>query len=96
MNTLNFINVRTTRNYWGRQINSFTDNIKLNLDISTFDGHFIRAPKFEVLSNEVKILGTYKNNPVLLRNDKHLISSFHPEMTDNFFIHNYFLGMVNA
>ena len=76
--------------------NSFSDNINLNLDGSTFIGHFIRAPKFEVLSNEIQILGTYKDIPVLLRNDKHLISSFHPEMTDDFSIHDYFVGMVNA
>ena len=96
MHTLDFINVRTNRNFWGRQINSFSDNINLNLDISTFVGHFIRAPKFEVLSNEIQILGTYKDIPVLLRNDKHLISSFHPEMTDDFSIHDYFVGIVNA
>ena len=96
MHTLDFINVRTSRNYWGRQINSFTDNINLNLNVSTFVGHFIRAPKFEVLSNNIQILGTYKNIPVLLRNDRHLICSFHPEMTDDFYIHDYFIGMVNA
>ena len=33
LKTLNFINIKSFRNFWGRQINSFTDNIKLTLNV---------------------------------------------------------------
>ena len=96
MNTLNYINIKSHRNYWGRQINSFTDNISVSFNNSFFTAHFIRAPKFECLSDDLEILSTYNDIPILIKNKRHLVSSFHPEMTNNFSIHKYFIGMING
>ena len=94
MKTLNYINVKSFRNYWGRQVNSFTEKVKLGFKRKPFLAHFIRAPKFKCESSDLIILAHYKNEPILIRNKKHLISSFHPEMTNDFSIHKYFIDMV--
>ena len=94
LKTLNFINIKSFRNFWGRQINSFTDNVKLNFINKPFNAHFIRAPKLVCQGSELEVLAIYKNESVLIRNEKHLVSSFHPEMTNDFTIHEYFIGMI--
>ncbi|ORU67897.1 pyridoxal 5'-phosphate synthase subunit PdxT, partial [Francisella tularensis subsp. holarctica] len=54
---------------------------------------FIRAPKFIVVGNQVDILSKYQNSPVLLRQANILVSSFHPELTQDPTVHEYFLAM---
>ncbi len=94
-NTLGFIDIKSDRNFWGSQINSFTEKISLKFTNDTYECHFVRAPKFTCLSKDLVILSDFDNSPTLVRNKKHLVSSFHPEMTDDFSVHNYFLGMIN-
>jgi 5'-phosphate synthase pdxT subunit len=94
-NTLGIIDIKSDRNFWGSQINSFTEKIQLKLTDDFYECHFIRAPKFTCLSENLVILSYWDDSPILLRNKKHLVSSFHPEMTDDFSVHNYFLGMIN-
>ena len=96
MDVLNYINVSSTRNYWGRQINSFSDKISLSFRSRKFNAHFIRAPKFQCLSDDLEVLSHYNDTPILIRNKHHLIASFHPEMTNDFSIHKFFLGMANV
>ena len=96
----NCINVTTKRNAWGRQINSFQDTIKFtknfNIRINNeYIATFIRAPKFSKLGDECKILATYKQYPVLIRNKSHLVSSFHPEINKDLCIYKYYLNMLN-
>ena len=96
MKTLNYINVDSYKNFWGRQVNSFTDDINLTFNNKNFNAHFIRAPRFKCLSENLEVLSYYNDIPVLIRNHRHLISSFHPEMTEDFTIHKYFLEMANG
>ena len=94
MKTLDYIKIKSYRNFWGSQINSFIDNIDINFRDEPFKGYFIRAPKFKVLDRKLDVLALYQDNPVLIRNKRHLVSSFHPEMTCDFSIHNYFIEMI--
>tara|TARA_B110000438_G_C15673922_1_gene589368 strand:+ start:54 stop:614 length:561 start_codon:yes stop_codon:yes gene_type:complete len=94
-NTLGLINIKSDRNYWGAQIHSFTEQIEIQFAKCSYESHFIRAPKFTCLSNDLTILANFENTPTLIRDKMHLVSSFHPEMTDDFSIHNYFIGMIN-
>jgi len=96
MNTLNYIDIKSNRNYWGSQINSFTDKINFTFNKSKFNAYFIRAPKFECLSDKLEVLSMHNDVPILIRNKRHLVSSFHPEMTDDFTVHEYFIGMING
>ena len=93
---LNIVNVESIRNSWGRQIDSFSSNIKLQFSKKKYKASFIRAPKFRLLSEKIIVLSRLNNrDPILLRNKYHLISSFHPELGEDTRIHKYFLNMVN-
>ena len=96
--TFNCIDVETSRNSWGSQVDSFNDTILLSddLNVNSISASFIRAPKFSNYGKNCRIIGTYKEDAVLIRNDKHIISSFHPELNkkDNLPIYEYYLSMV--
>tara|TARA_Y100001960_G_C14525951_1_gene753711 strand:- start:134 stop:700 length:567 start_codon:yes stop_codon:yes gene_type:complete len=91
---LNIINVEVSRNSWGRQIDSFSQSVKISISNKRFNANFIRAPKFKCLDNKLKILSYLDDEPILIENDKHLISSFHPELGNDTRIHEYFLKKV--
>ena len=98
VNNLSVINLETLRNSWGSQINSFSDYIDLKGDLLSsklFLGAFIRAPKFRNISSENSILGYFDKEAVLIRNKKHLVSSFHPEIGNDLRIFKYFIKMIN-
>jgi len=81
------------RNAYGRQIESF----EVYLDVARLGkvkAVFIRAPKIVELGKGVEVLASYENTPVLVQQGKLLASSFHPELTDDLRIHEYFVKMV--
>ena len=80
------------RNDYGRQIDSFEADLSIK-DIGEFKGVFIRAPIIKSFYNGAEILAEYKNNPVMMRQDNILITTFHPELTNDTRIHEYFLNM---
>ena len=93
---LNIMDFEAERNAWGRQIHSFADDINLNFDKGrSFHAVFIRAPKIKRLGKDVQVLATYNNDPILLTNGMHLVSSFHPEIGNDFRIHEYFINQIN-
>ena len=88
---LKIIDVEVYRNSWGRQIDSFSKNIKLEFSKKKFTAKFIRAPKFKCIGKKLKILAHLNNEPILIESARHLISSFHPELGNDIRIHDYFL-----
>ena len=73
------------------------DQIKLEFDgTKDFQGTFIRAPKISRIGKSIKILATYKNEPVMITNGKHYACSFHPEIGFDYRIHSYFLEKING
>ena len=93
--TLNIIDVDVSRNAWGRQINSFTDNIIIDIDEpKKYKATFIRAPKIRNQAKTVQVLSSLKQEPVMIRQGKHLATTFHPEMHGDTLIHEYFLNMA--
>ena len=89
---LGLLPFKATRNFYGRQVHSFTADVKLNFDESVFQAQFIRAPGIEKLSPEIEILATYDDKAVMIGLGKHIALSFHPELTDDIRIHRYWLG----
>lgn len=56
---------------------------------------FIRAPGIESIdSNKVRILASYENEPVAVRQNNLIGISFHPELTDSLRWHMYFMDIV--
>jgi len=88
---LGLISFTALRNHYGRQVHSFTADIKLNFDNDPFPAQFIRAPGIEKLSPEVDVLATYNEKAVMIGKDKHVALSFHPELTDDTRIHEYWI-----
>ena len=81
------------RNDYGRQIESFETELSIK-DIGDFKGIFIRSPIINRFHNGVETLSEHKNNPVMIKQGNILITTFHPELTNDTRIHEYFLGMA--
>jgi pyridoxal 5'-phosphate synthase pdxT subunit len=97
--SLGFINIVAERNAYGRQIDSFIDLGKPlveDLGPAPLEMVFIRAPKIAVLRAGVTALAMWKDEIVLARQESVLVSSFHPELTADRRVHQYFLDMIAA
>ena len=93
---LQTMDITVMRNAYGRQINSFSIEKK----IEEFSNEpvplvFIRAPYIISAGTNVKIICKVNNNIVAVRQGNMLATSFHPELTNNLAIHKYFINMCN-
>jgi len=57
-------------------------------------GVFIRAPRIREAGDAVEVLGELDGEPVLVRDGRLLLASFHPELTDDPRVHELFLELV--
>ena len=94
--SLDLIDIDVSRNAYGRQIDSFINKIdvKLGKKLISTKAVFIRAPKINKIGKNVKILSFYKNNPIFVQQDHHFASTFHPELTNDKSIHEFFVSKV--
>jgi 5'-phosphate synthase pdxT subunit len=93
-NHLGLAEVTVDRNAYGRQVRSFEADVELAGDEQLLRGVFIRAPRIRERGEEVEVLGELDGEPVLLRDGRLLLASFHPELTEDARIHELFLQMV--
>lgn len=91
---LKLINIKSFRNFYGRQIHSFTKNINVSFLNKSIKVSFIRAPKLECLSKKLNVLALDGDRPILIKENNMLVSSFHPELFSDTSIHKYFINMV--
>ena len=82
------------RNAFGRQVKSFEADVVLVSDEIPLRGVFIRAPRIRALGDGVDVIGTLDGEPVLVRDGRFLLASFHPELTDDLRVHELFMTMV--
>ena len=82
------------RNAYGRQVRSFEADVELAGDAIPLRGVFIRAPRIRSLGADVEVLGVLDGEPVLVRDGRHVLASFHPELTDDLRVHELFLQLV--
>jgi pyridoxal 5'-phosphate synthase pdxT subunit len=93
---LDVVDVEVDRNAYGRQVASFEADIELTGDNRPLPGVFIRAPRVRSLGDDVEVLGVLDDEPVLVRDGRFLLASFHPELTGDTRVHELFLEMVRA
>jgi 5'-phosphate synthase pdxT subunit len=94
--SLGLIDIAVRRNAFGRQIDSFeTDIIVPELGEKPVHGVFIRAPVVTEVGPDVDVMGKVEGHIVLARQGNCLVSSFHPELTEDLRIHKLFLEMAN-
>jgi 5'-phosphate synthase pdxT subunit len=95
VNPLRLIDMKVSRNAYGRQVDSFTTNLEMSLNGSTVStkGVFIRAPRIISFGQDLEILAKVNDEPVLVKQGLHMASSFHPELSGNNNVHRYFLSL---
>ena len=92
---LGLMDITVFRNAYGRQLGSFETELDvLEVSDKKIKGVFIRAPKIIRCGIDVKILCKYKDSPVMARQNNILVTTFHPELTDNLAVHKYFVKMI--
>jgi 5'-phosphate synthase pdxT subunit len=94
VNGMNLSSITIKRNAYGRQINSFIKTVDIN-GIGKFQAVFIRAPGIES-AGSAKVMSSLDGNPVMVRENNILAMTFHPELTGDSRIHEYFISMVKA
>lgn len=96
--SLNLLDIEVSRNWYGRQINSFD----LDLDIAGIDGPpfraiFIRAPAIRNVGVNVEVLAKLPDGtPVAVRAGRHLATAFHPELAGDPRFHRFFIEMART
>jgi len=92
---LGLMDIAVRRNAFGRQVDSFaTDLAVAGITDGPVQAVFIRAPCVTRVWGEAEALATLEDNIVMARQDKLLATAFHPELTDDRRIQQYFLAMV--
>ena len=91
---LDLADIEVERNAFGRQVASFEADVALAGDQIPLRGVFIRAPRVRELGPGVEVLGDLDGEPVLVRDGRLLLASFHPELTDDLRVHELFLEMA--
>lgn len=88
------LDVVVRRNAFGRQNESFEADLEVvGLD-EPFHAVFIRAPWIEKVGSEVEVLSEVDDHPVMVRQDRILATSFHPELTGDARIHRMLLDLI--
>jgi 5'-phosphate synthase pdxT subunit len=93
--SLNAMDIQVRRNGYGRQNDSFEQDISVTSLDSPFHALFIRAPIIESIGDGVEVLASVDEHPILVRQANALASSFHPELVSDLRVHEIFLSMIH-
>ncbi|WP_462424992.1 pyridoxal 5'-phosphate synthase glutaminase subunit PdxT [Fusobacterium sp. THCT13E1] len=91
---LGVMGIEVKRNAYGRQLGSFETEADFKGIDKKVKMVFIRAPYVENTKEGVKILATVNGNIVAVREKNMLAVSFHPELTNDTSVHEYFLDII--
>jgi pyridoxal 5'-phosphate synthase pdxT subunit len=89
---LSLLDVRVTRNAYGRQVDSFEANLDVLGD--PMRGVFIRAPRVDAVGDGVEVLAEHDGRPVAVEQGTILAASFHPEIAGDPRLHRRLLEKV--
>ena len=98
--TFGGINITVRRNAFGRQVDSFESDISAPaISSAPIRAVFIRAPWVEKVGENVQVLANFKGadgleHAVAVRQGHLMATAFHPEITDDYSVHRYFLQEV--
>jgi 5'-phosphate synthase pdxT subunit len=91
---LGVMNIAVARNAYGRQVDSFEADLEVNgVGGGPFRAVFIRAPVITAVDGAVEVIAEHEGRIVAARQRNMLALSFHPELTDDLRLHEYFLNM---
>lgn len=90
---LGTMSIQVKRNAYGRQLGSFCTEEEFN-GIGIIPMSFIRAPYIERVYDDTEVLAETDGKIVAARQKNQLVTAFHPEVTEDTRVHEYFLNMV--
>jgi 5'-phosphate synthase pdxT subunit len=92
---LGLMDTTVDRNAFGRQRESFEAHLRMPcIEDGPFNAVFIRAPAIVSVGKDVEVLATLDDLIVAARQGNILALAFHPELTDDTRIHDYFMDIV--
>jgi len=91
---LNAMEMQVARNAFGRQKESFEEDINIKGFTTPYNAVFIRAPVIEKVWGNCEILAEIEKKIVMARQKNILALSFHPELSSDLKVHKYFLDMI--
>jgi len=91
---LGLVDIEVDRNAYGRQVASFEADLRLVGEEKPLHGVFIRAPRVRETGPDIEVLAEHDGEPVLVRDGRFIVASFHPELTDDTRVHDLFLQLV--
>ena len=92
--SLGLLDVAIVRNAFGRQIESFETTLDVPRLGGTLNAVFIRAPRFTALGPKVEVLAAYDGEPVCVQEGRVVAMTFHPELSGDTRLHEYFLTLA--
>lgn len=90
---LGVMNIKVKRNAFGRQLGSFREVNAVKYIENDIELVFIRAPYVKEFSGEVEVLARIKDKIVAVKERNILATAFHPELTGNLEVMDYFINM---
>ena len=94
---MKLINAEVSRNWFGRQVDSFESNIEFKGIEEKIKAVFIRAPIVKNISKSVKVLSTLEDGTIVaIQENKIMGTSFHPEITGSSKVHEYFINLTKG
>lgn len=87
------MDITAVRNAYGRQLGSFFTEEEFK-GIGKIPMTFIRAPYIKEVYGDAEVLATVNGHIVAARQKNQLVTSFHPELNDDLFVHKYFADMI--
>src|SRR5205823_5133232 len=100
--SLGLIDVGVERNAYGRQVDSRVTRITPEADFQSrtrpgeMEAVFIRAPIIRRVGQGAKVLARYNGDPVLVEEGRHVVATFHPELSSDSRVHELFLQKLNG
>lgn len=95
--SLGLVDLEVERNAYGRQIDSRIVQLDPEPGFGwsePLEAVFIRAPIIRQAGAGVRVLARYEGNPVLAEQGRHLVATFHPELSSDLRVHRRFLDKV--
>jgi 5'-phosphate synthase pdxT subunit len=92
--SLALVDMTVIRNAYGRQLDSCVTTASTTISDHPLEMVFIRAPVIERAGESVEVLARRNGDPVLVRQGRILVATFHPELSADPAVHAYFLKMV--
>ena len=88
------MNITAKRNAYGRQLGSFHTDAEFD-GLGQVPMIFIRAPYIAEVFGEAEVLARVDGKIVAARQNNQLVTAFHPELSDDLKVHQYFLNMIS-